>query len=89
MPGTNLELLKFSVYLFFPVGMMYYCGNPRWYFEHVFPFKEKFFPEPETTNKALPQDHSALRQELDRIKSERRAKRIQREALERPTERPT
>jgi len=39
--------------------------------------------------KALPQDHSALRQELDRIKSERRAKRIQREALERPTERPT
>jgi len=84
MPGTNLELLKFSIYLFFPVGMMYYCGNPRWYFEHVLPFKEKFFPGNETTTKVLPQDHSALRQELDRIKAGRRARRIQKREIEIP-----
>jgi len=77
MLGTNVELLKFSIYLFFPVGMMYYCGNPRWYFEHVLPFKEKLFPEEQKVVKAIPQDHSTLRRELDRIKAERRAKRIQ------------
>ncbi|KZS89871.1 hypothetical protein SISNIDRAFT_488743 [Sistotremastrum niveocremeum HHB9708] len=97
MPA-NLEVFKFggmqaalmniraaydqTVYLFFPISMMYYYGNPEWYFKHVLPFREKFYPSVENTTKALPQDHSSLRQELDRIKAEKFARRMERERLQ-------
>ncbi|KZT33989.1 hypothetical protein SISSUDRAFT_1065682 [Sistotremastrum suecicum HHB10207 ss-3] len=84
MPA-NLEVFKFGVYLFFPISMMYYYGNPEWYFKHVLPFREKFYPSVENTTKALPQDHSSLRQELDRIKAEKFARRMERERLQRTT----
>lgn len=75
MAGPNLELFKFGIYLFFPIGMMYYYGNPEWWFDHVLPYKEKFFPQEKMAKPPLPQDHSAVRRELDRIKAERLARR--------------
>ncbi|CAG8670038.1 hypothetical protein RhiirA5_410562 [Rhizophagus irregularis] len=35
MGGANLELFKFSVYIFFPIATMYYFGAPEFYDSHV------------------------------------------------------
>ncbi len=37
MGGPNLEVFKFSVYVFFPVVMLLYYGNPDWYARNVLP----------------------------------------------------
>lgn len=37
MAGPNLELFKFGLYLFFPIGMLVHYGNPVWYQRHVIP----------------------------------------------------
>uniref|UniRef100_U9TD22 Uncharacterized protein n=1 Tax=Rhizophagus irregularis (strain DAOM 181602 / DAOM 197198 / MUCL 43194) TaxID=747089 RepID=U9TD22_RHIID len=43
MGGANLELFKFSVYIFFPIATMYYFGAPEFYDSHV--KQIKFWPE--------------------------------------------
>ncbi len=35
MGGPNLEVFKFGIYVFFPVAMMIYYGDPDWYNKHV------------------------------------------------------
>ena len=37
MAGPNLEVFKFSVYVFFPVLMLVYYGDPDWYSRNVLP----------------------------------------------------
>lgn len=37
MGGPNLEVFKFSVYVFFPVVMLLHYGNPEWYARNVLP----------------------------------------------------
>ena len=39
MGGPNLEVFKFSVYVFFPVVMLFYYGNPDWYAKNVLPVR--------------------------------------------------
>ena len=39
MGGPNLEVFKFSVYVFFPVVMLLYYGNPDWYAKNVLPVR--------------------------------------------------
>lgn len=79
MAGPHLELFKFGLYVFFPIVMMFHFGNPEWYNEHVAPLREKFWPAPEMTNKP-PQTSSALKEEIERLRAEHRAKRILSEA---------
>jgi Pet100 len=37
MAGPNLEVFKFGLYLFFPIGMMVQFSNPEWYYRNVLP----------------------------------------------------
>ena len=37
MGGPNLEVFKFSLYLFFPLATLIHYSNPKWYQEHVIP----------------------------------------------------
>ena len=39
MGGPNLEVFKFSLYLFFPLATLVHYSNPRWYQEHVVPVR--------------------------------------------------
>ncbi|KIO31696.1 hypothetical protein M407DRAFT_67757 [Tulasnella calospora MUT 4182] len=44
MAGPNLELVKFGIYVFFPVAIMLHYGNPDWYQAHIIPYRERFWP---------------------------------------------
>ena len=37
MGGPNLEIFKFSLYLFVPIVALVHFGNPEWYREKVVP----------------------------------------------------
>lgn len=48
MAGPNLELFKFSLYLFFPLAIMIHYGDPQWYHDNVLPVRDKFWPDEST-----------------------------------------
>ncbi|KAG5645815.1 hypothetical protein DXG03_005156 [Asterophora parasitica] len=75
MGGPNLEVFKFSLYLFVPIASLVHFGDPDWYREHVVPYRDKLFPSAERTIQKIPKDQSAIRDELNRIRAERLAKR--------------
>ncbi|KAF8478956.1 hypothetical protein DFH94DRAFT_746686 [Russula ochroleuca] len=81
MAGPNLEVFKFAVYVFFPVLVFLRYGDPEWYQTNVIPYKERIFPSEERTARSnnIPVNHAAVRQELERIKAEKAARRAQRE----------
>lgn len=37
MGGPNLEVFKFSLYLFVPIFALVHFGDPEWYRQHVVP----------------------------------------------------
>ncbi|KAK7693216.1 hypothetical protein QCA50_002782 [Cerrena zonata] len=67
--GGNLEVFKFSVYVFFPVALMIHFGDPDWYNRHVTPYKDHIFPPDSKLVTKLPTDHAALKEELAKIKA--------------------
>ncbi|KAJ3994899.1 hypothetical protein F5050DRAFT_1574743 [Lentinula boryana] len=86
MGGPNLEVFKFSLYLFIPICALVHFGDPQWYRNTVLPYKEQLFPPEKrllqaihNTLNQLPTDQSSLREELARIKSERLTRRLARE----------
>ncbi|GLB35305.1 putative pet100 [Lyophyllum shimeji] len=81
MGGPNLEVFKFSLYLFVPIAALVHFGDPDWYREHVVPYRDKLFPPAERTLQRIPKDQSAIREELNRIRAERLARKA-REAEE-------
>ncbi|KAJ3801372.1 hypothetical protein GGU11DRAFT_769435 [Lentinula aff. detonsa] len=44
MAGPNLEVFKFSLYLFIPICALVHFGDPQWYRNTVLPYKEQLFP---------------------------------------------
>ncbi|KAJ2917620.1 hypothetical protein MD484_g2796, partial [Candolleomyces efflorescens] len=78
MGGPNLEVFKFSLYLFVPIAALVHFGDPQWYRDHVIPYRNRLFPPLERTVQSLPTNQSAVREELERIKAERLAKRAAR-----------
>ncbi|KAF8921544.1 hypothetical protein CPB85DRAFT_1428524 [Mucidula mucida] len=50
MGGPNLEIFKFSLYLFIPIAALVHFGDPDWYRANVLPYKDKLFPP--SANKA-------------------------------------
>ncbi|KAF8627891.1 hypothetical protein AX15_004188 [Amanita polypyramis BW_CC] len=75
MGGPNLEIFKFSLYLFVPIAALVHFGDPEWYRRHVLPYRDRLFPPAERTIQSLPTDSHGVRAELERIKAERLAKR--------------
>ncbi|KAI9137803.1 hypothetical protein BKA69DRAFT_864261 [Paraphysoderma sedebokerense] len=41
--GTKLEVMKFGIYLFFPIAAMYYCGLPEFFQKHVVEVRRQIF----------------------------------------------
>ncbi|KAH8108114.1 hypothetical protein BXZ70DRAFT_38047 [Cristinia sonorae] len=81
--GSNLEVFKFTFYLFFPLTLMLHFGDPEWYQKHVTPYKDHIFPAEEKTVRSLPTNQTALREELAKIR-ERKLQRIaEKEVVER------
>ncbi|KAF5331070.1 hypothetical protein D9619_005932 [Psilocybe cf. subviscida] len=83
MGGPNLEIFKFSIYLFVPIAALVHFGDPEWYRTTVVPYRDKLFPSLGRLDPVIPKDQTAIREELERIKAERMARRVQREAEER------
>jgi len=81
MAGPNLEVFKFAVYVFFPVLVFFHYGDPEWYRTNVIPYKDRLFPSEDRTarSSSMPINHTAVRQEIERIKAEKAALRAQRE----------
>ncbi|KAJ3535993.1 hypothetical protein NMY22_g6233 [Coprinellus aureogranulatus] len=74
MGGPNLEVFKFSLYLFVPIVALVHFGDPQWYRDHVVPYRNRLFPPLDRTVQSLPTNQSAIKEELERIKAERRAR---------------
>ncbi|CAO3674912.1 hypothetical protein G6F70_001343 [Rhizopus microsporus] len=68
MGGPRLEVVKFGIYVFFPVGTMLYFGGPEFYDKYVKGIK--FWPDYETTHKppTTPED---VKDTLAKLKAER------------------
>ncbi|KAF8999072.1 hypothetical protein BDQ17DRAFT_1167359, partial [Cyathus striatus] len=79
MGGPNLEVFKFSLYLFVPIAALVHFGDPEWYKRNVLPYRDKLFPPPERLTTRFPTERSAVQEELERIKAERIARRVARE----------
>ncbi|KAI9754962.1 MAG: hypothetical protein M1815_005276 [Lichina confinis] len=80
MGGANLEIFKFGMYIMFPIGIMYYFGTNL---ENRFSVPD-FWPKASECNR-IPFDRDELREELNRMKTQRldrRARRLQREKAE-------
>lgn len=40
MGGPNLEVFKFTLYLFIPIAALVHFGDPEWYRQNVIPVCE-------------------------------------------------
>ncbi|KAF8892648.1 hypothetical protein BD779DRAFT_1670314 [Infundibulicybe gibba] len=80
MGGPNLEVFKFTLYLFVPIAALVHFGDPEWYRTHVVPYRDKLFPSEERTNQRIPTDQNGVREELARIRAERQARKAARDA---------
>ncbi|KAE9406442.1 hypothetical protein BT96DRAFT_954886 [Gymnopus androsaceus JB14] len=83
MAGPNLEVFKFSLYLFVPLWALIHFGDPQWYRNTVLPYKDELFPPEKKLLQELPTDQKSLQEELARIKNERLARRLAKEEQER------
>jgi hypothetical protein len=43
MGGPNLEIFKFSIYLFVPIAALVHFGDPEWYRTTVVPVRTQFY----------------------------------------------
>ncbi|KAJ5092375.1 hypothetical protein NUU61_007245 [Penicillium alfredii] len=80
LQGGNLEVVKFGMYVLFPIGWMYYFGTNL---DDRFSVKG-FWPTAEQSHK-IPLDKEEIDQELARMRmadAVRRERRREREALE-------
>ncbi|ORZ03392.1 hypothetical protein BCR43DRAFT_483277 [Syncephalastrum racemosum] len=68
MAGPQLEVVKFGVYVFFPVGIMLYFGGPDFYDKYVKGIK--FWPDYQTTHKP-PTTTEDVQSTLKKLKAER------------------
>ncbi|KAG0139380.1 hypothetical protein CROQUDRAFT_85153 [Cronartium quercuum f. sp. fusiforme G11] len=70
MAGPNLELVKFGMYVFFPIALMIHYGDPEWYRKFVLPDKREFLrmdrPEP-----TPPRNMTELKRDLQELKNQR------------------
>ncbi|KAG7097365.1 hypothetical protein E1B28_004715 [Marasmius oreades] len=82
MGGPNLEIFKFSLYLFVPIFALVKFGDPEWYRTTVLPYRDQLFPPEERIIRELPADQKSLREEIARIKAERIARKAAAEEKE-------
>ncbi|KAL1306363.1 hypothetical protein AAFC00_005076 [Neodothiora populina] len=74
MGGPNLEVFKFGMYIFFPIGWMYYFGTNL---DQRFSVPD-FWPKKNETNQ-IPFEREDIKEELERLKARRLAAKARRE----------
>ena len=75
--GSNLEILKFGMYLSFPIGWMYYFGTNL---ENRFNVPD-FWPSQEQSHK-LPNGSEGVREEVARIQKQMRERKMRESQLQ-------
>ncbi|GJN88311.1 hypothetical protein Rhopal_001276-T1 [Rhodotorula paludigena] len=76
MAPAQLELFKFSLYVFCPVAAMLHYGDPEWYERWVGPLRSSFRRD-EIKQVEPPRDSGELKAELQRLREERLARKAQ------------
>ncbi|BFZ62051.1 hypothetical protein YB2330_003130 [Saitoella coloradoensis] len=79
MAGSNMEMFRFAMYVFFPIASMYYFGDISFYNKYVAHLQ--LWPESNPIEK-LPQDSTDLKEELEKARQRRLEKKKLREAFE-------
>ncbi|KWU41738.1 hypothetical protein RHOSPDRAFT_11659, partial [Rhodotorula sp. JG-1b] len=77
MAPAQLELFKFSLYVFLPVYAMLHYGDPEWYEKWIGPLRSDFRKD-DTKQMEPPKDTSELKAELDRLRQDRLARKAAR-----------
>ncbi|GAA5956503.1 hypothetical protein JCM21900_000594 [Sporobolomyces salmonicolor] len=77
MAPVQLELFKFSLYVFLPVYAMLHYGDPDWYERYVGPVRAAYRKD-DVPQMEPPQTPSELKNELARLREERLARRAAR-----------
>jgi len=77
MAGINLEVFKFGMYILFPIATMYYFGTNL---DSRFSVPD-FWPTKQETHR-IPFEKEDIRNELERLKQQRLARRERRLATE-------
>ncbi|GAA5882422.1 hypothetical protein JCM3774_001835 [Rhodotorula dairenensis] len=77
MAPAQLELFKFSLYVFLPVYAMLHYGDPEWYEKWVGPLRSDFRKDA-TKQVEPPKDSSELKSELERMRQDRLARKAAR-----------
>ncbi|KAL8408992.1 hypothetical protein RB594_007440 [Gaeumannomyces avenae] len=77
MSRLNLEVLKFGMYVMFPIGIMFYFGTNL---DQRFAVPD-FWPKPEQANR-VPHEADEIRAELERLRARRLLNRDRRLAAE-------
>ncbi|KAJ1979659.1 hypothetical protein H4R33_005665 [Dimargaris cristalligena] len=74
MAGPRMEVFRFGIYVFFPIAIMIYFGDPTFYDRHVRQALKDLYPPPEECNK-VGTTRSEIMAQLEEIKKARAAKR--------------
>ncbi|KAK5172634.1 uncharacterized protein LTR77_002754 [Saxophila tyrrhenica] len=77
MGGPNLEVFKFGMYIMFPIGIMYYFGTNL---DSRFSVPD-FWPKEDQSHR-IPFERDEIKEELERLKQRRLARRAQRIEME-------
>ncbi|KAJ2762699.1 hypothetical protein IWQ56_004988 [Coemansia nantahalensis] len=78
MGGPGLEVARFMLYVFAPIGFMVYIGGPGFYERYVADDVYQFNPPPK--NK-LPTESSDIRRALEELQAKREERRLLRERI--------
>ncbi|GAA6051515.1 hypothetical protein JCM3770_000392 [Rhodotorula araucariae] len=79
MAPAQLELFKFTLYVFAPVACMLHYGDPDWYERWVGPFRAAYRKE-DIKQIEPPRDTNELKAELARLREERLARKAQKDS---------
>ncbi|GAA6012400.1 hypothetical protein JCM10207_007074 [Rhodosporidiobolus poonsookiae] len=78
MAPAQLELFKFTLYVFCPVAAMLHYGDPDWYERWIAPLRGAYRKD-DIKQIEPPRDVSELKNELARLREERLARRAAKE----------
>ncbi|GAA5854770.1 hypothetical protein JCM9279_000939 [Rhodotorula babjevae] len=79
MAPAQLELFKFTLYVFAPVATMLHYGDPDWYERWVGPHRADYRKE-DIKQVEPPRDTAELKAELARLRDERLARKAQKDS---------
>ncbi|BGO89858.1 hypothetical protein NBRC10512_005628 [Rhodotorula toruloides] len=77
MAPAQLELFKFSLYVFLPVYAMLHYGDPDWYEKWISPLRPAFRRD-DAKQIEPPKDSGELKAEIERLRQERLARKAAR-----------